>query len=428
MKRKFLIAAATLTLLFADFGRAFSPSAASAPPPANSAITTTQYTYDQNGNLLSDGEQCNIYNDANQLAEVRDCATHLLIAEYLYDHTGQRQVERIYEAGQLATTVYTIGDHYETVVANGVAQNISYYYANDELVARRDAAGQPFFYHPDHLGSTRTVSDGSGNIAEQIRYYPYGEIRNSTSDGKYLFTGQEYDPETGNYYYGARYYNSALARFIQADPLLAGPYDPQLLNRYSYTRNNPLRYVDPTGNTSVAVELGEELVKFLEETITDELKDPKFYVDAAKAVDHYLEGDKAAFEEFFVDVGLGIALEKATGVPYGYDIMAAYIQHSVTTGAYKREPFQLLWVYDPQSLETYPDVWGCKPDTCSPEDLLRNRTLEVIHPDYWERERPRNRAILQVIEDAVNLMIESVVYSADHYNRMANPWMYPRSK
>ncbi|MBI4294960.1 MAG: RHS repeat-associated core domain-containing protein, partial [Chloroflexi bacterium] len=61
------------------------------------------------------------------------------------------------------------------------------------------------------------------------------------------FTGQRLDG-TGLYYYGARYYDPALARFVSADTIVPRPANPQSLNRYSYTLNNPLKYVDPTGH------------------------------------------------------------------------------------------------------------------------------------------------------------------------------------
>lgn len=61
------------------------------------------------------------------------------------------------------------------------------------------------------------------------------------------FTGQELDPETGLYYYGGRYYDPELGRFISPDPFVQDPEDPQNLNRYSYVLNNPQSYIDPTG-------------------------------------------------------------------------------------------------------------------------------------------------------------------------------------
>ncbi|MBL7130967.1 MAG: RHS repeat-associated core domain-containing protein [Candidatus Omnitrophica bacterium] len=56
-----------------------------------------------------------------------------------------------------------------------------------------------------------------------------------------------FDSETGLYYYGARYYNPVIGRFITADLTVQHPGDPQDLNRYTYCRNNPVNLVDPTG-------------------------------------------------------------------------------------------------------------------------------------------------------------------------------------
>ena len=77
-----------------------------------------------------------------------------------------------------------------------------------------------------------------------------GEKRVNTGsvDLHYKFTGKEIDRESGLYYYGARYYDPVLGRFISADSIVQSPGDPQTLNRYSYCRNNPLLYTDPSGH------------------------------------------------------------------------------------------------------------------------------------------------------------------------------------
>ena len=64
----------------------------------------------------------------------------------------------------------------------------------------------------------------------------------------YNYTGQRLDGSTGLLYYGARYYDPALMRFVQADTLVPEPGNPQALNRYAYVYNNPLKYTDPTGH------------------------------------------------------------------------------------------------------------------------------------------------------------------------------------
>jgi RHS repeat-associated protein len=74
---------------------------------------------------------------------------------------------------------------------------------------------------------------------------------------KHKYTGQEEDPETGLYNYGARLYDPVLGRFISPDSMVPDPSNPQALNRYSYTLNNPLRYIDPTGNQYSAGDWGK---------------------------------------------------------------------------------------------------------------------------------------------------------------------------
>jgi len=66
----------------------------------------------------------------------------------------------------------------------------------------------------------------------------------------YKFTGKPFDSETGLYYYGARYYNPLIGRFITPDTIVQAPSNPQSLNRYSYCLNNPVNRIDPSGHWS----------------------------------------------------------------------------------------------------------------------------------------------------------------------------------
>lgn len=106
-----------------------------------------------------------------------------------------------------------------------------------------------YYIHSDHLGSTTVVTDESGNVVSQQTYYPYGETRSATSNlpTERQYTSQVSDvDQTGLYYYNARYYNPQIAKFTQADEI-EGP------NRYAYVGNNPLKHVDPSGNSNDAV-------------------------------------------------------------------------------------------------------------------------------------------------------------------------------
>ena len=88
------------------------------------------------------------------------------------------------------------------------------------------------YYHSNHFGSTTLVTDEHGNVVERVEYTPYGSI--SQQQGAVVpqkFTGQRQDATTGLYFYGARYYDPTLGRFIQPDTLVPDPTNPQVLNR-----------------------------------------------------------------------------------------------------------------------------------------------------------------------------------------------------
>lgn len=238
-KRK--TATCLLTLLF-HFSNSFVP-----------AFAAVTYQYDNNGNQISDTRNCYTYNEANQLKQVKNCSNSQLIAEYIYDYNGQRIAKKEYINGVLSKTVYSPSKEYETVkTATGSAQNTTYYYANNELIAKKNPDNTKTFYHNDHLGSSTLLTNDIGALVENTTYPPFGEVVSGGQNSKYQFTGQEKD-STGLNYYGARYYNSHLAHFTQPDTQLPNIYDPQQLNRYAYSRNNPLKYIDPSGHQLVNI-------------------------------------------------------------------------------------------------------------------------------------------------------------------------------
>jgi RHS repeat-associated protein len=105
----------------------------------------------------------------------------------------------------------------------------------------------------DHLGSTTELLDtGGATVANsEIAYWPYGGTREGGVTGTdLLYTGQRQeaaDAAMGLYNYKARFYSTGVGRFVSVDPIVGSVADPQLWNPYSYVRNNPLGYVDPTG-------------------------------------------------------------------------------------------------------------------------------------------------------------------------------------
>ena len=107
-----------------------------------------------------------------------------------------------------------------------------------------------YYYHPDYLGHNEYITDITGRPYRYFHYSAFGEslIEKNKNYGQfsspYRFNGKELDPETGNYYYGARYYNPVWSVWLGVDPLAEkGAY----ITPYAFTHNNPVILVDPDG-------------------------------------------------------------------------------------------------------------------------------------------------------------------------------------
>jgi RHS repeat-associated protein len=114
------------------------------------------------------------------------------------------------------------------------------------------------YYHGDHLGSSRLMTAYEGFPIWEATYRPFGEEHVAAggapplppSSNHYKFTGKERDSESGLDNFKARYFGSSMGRFSSPDPLMIMRQkltDPQQWNMYAYVRNNPLRFLDPTG-------------------------------------------------------------------------------------------------------------------------------------------------------------------------------------
>ena len=112
------------------------------------------------------------------------------------------------------------------------------------------------YYLKDHLRSIRMTLDENSNIVSAQDYYPYGEILRSYTLGsgvndKYKFTEKERDTETNYDYFGARYYDSELARWTTIDPLWEKYHG---WSPYNYVTDNPLNFFDPNGEYKVSAD------------------------------------------------------------------------------------------------------------------------------------------------------------------------------
>ncbi|MCL2761569.1 MAG: RHS domain-containing protein, partial [Desulfuromonadales bacterium] len=113
-------------------------------------------------------------------------------------------------------------------------------------------------------GTPMAMTDSSGNVVWRADYKPFGEEQSVTSTvpNDKRFIGKEKDEETGFSYFGARYENAKIGRFIAPDPERAVDpktsktnedmlLNPQRLNTYAYSLNNPYRFVDPDGREAI---------------------------------------------------------------------------------------------------------------------------------------------------------------------------------
>jgi RHS repeat-associated protein len=147
------------------------------------------------------------------------------------------------------TTVYARAI-YEQTTSGGSTMITKYYLAGGQLIALQ-INGAVRWLATDHLGSTAVTANETGARIAELRYKPWGESRYSfdATPTQRRFTGQVLDDAAGGlYFYNARYYDPALGRFASADTIVPQPGNPQSLNRYSYSANNPLRFVDPSGH------------------------------------------------------------------------------------------------------------------------------------------------------------------------------------
>ncbi|MFH1947129.1 MAG: RHS repeat-associated core domain-containing protein [Candidatus Magasanikbacteria bacterium] len=163
-------------------------------------------------------------------------------------------------------------------------------------IAEIDKDGNIQFIHSDVLGSTVLITDGQGEVVAEYEYDAFGSVvgKSGLAESSYLFTNQEFDNESELYYYNARYYNPTLGRFISRDPMLGRDGDVLSKNSYIYVKNNPLKYVDPTGEEEddVCAEDSKMYALFVNEMNTQGSLQVASFIDKLES-----------FSNIFLDVG-----------------------------------------------------------------------------------------------------------------------------
>ena len=253
-----------------------------ATPTSQNQLSGIGLAYDAAGNVLTDNMETHYTYDAEERVATAGSWG------YSYDGEGKRVLRT--SGGTTGSTYWcgaegTLTDEQSVALSNGSpAQFERMLYLNGQLVAR---GGFPstfphYFILPDQVGSSRVsvnfwwVPSTGQNPPIYTNYFPFGAFVTPPTDTtlEQRFTGKERDQESGNDYFGARYYASSMGRFMspdwsaQAEPV---PYakldDPQSLNLYPYVRNNPLARTDPDGHCPECAELEQEAEPYIDDAL-----------------------------------------------------------------------------------------------------------------------------------------------------------------
>ncbi|MCX6792730.1 MAG: FG-GAP-like repeat-containing protein [Candidatus Falkowbacteria bacterium] len=238
-----------------------------ANPHAVTSAGNKYYSYDENGNV-TDITSMTVVESTSYLWDYANRLNTVIIngksSSYSYDASGQR----IKEITPKSTTLYVTKDF-----STGSVGNEKHIFLGDTAIASikgSDNSAVAYNIHADHLTGSNVITDSAQSVDELTDYYSFGTIRldqqNSAHSEKRKFTGHEYDVDTGLTYANARYYDARLGRWTSQDAVslavmdskkieqmtsksyLAYLADVQGLNGYSYVKNNPLKYIDTTGD------------------------------------------------------------------------------------------------------------------------------------------------------------------------------------
>lgn len=248
----------------------------------------TRFTHDRWGRLTEkagpDGDWSYRYDDAGLLREVhRDQEP---VARFLYDHKGRLAWAEV--AGRVERYLYGAADELLAVTDGaGRPLRLSVRTPFGVVAEVRGAIGdgEIVFRHDDERGTTRLLTDAAGQVVARCEYDPFGlpsqdaedGIQGGPDAGAPCFMGRKWYAAIGLYYFGARWYDPALARFLTPDSYTGGPDDvrlvnhlhpasrqaalrsqilgewlkqPRVRNSYVFCGNDPIGRVDPNGHWS----------------------------------------------------------------------------------------------------------------------------------------------------------------------------------
>ena len=262
-------------------GTGTNPMSLSQAVSTNNRFTLGGFGYDLAGNVTSDGINSSGCSSGGYTWNAEEMASCTAGVTYTYNGDDAR----VKKSGG---TMYWGGEQGDALAESDLSGNLTseYIFFGAKRLARRDvSSGNIYYFFSDHLGSSNVVTDANGNIQDESDFYPFGGERQITNllPNHYKFTGKERDTESFNDYFGARFYRSAVGRFMSPDwssdeyPVPYATFeDPQTLNLYVYERDNPEDRPDANGHGGP---LGEAIISKL---VNNTFPDPGVMIDSLK--------------------------------------------------------------------------------------------------------------------------------------------------
>ncbi len=229
------------------------------------------YNYDANGNLTNNGQRTvdwTAFNKPKQMAAMINGQARGV--SYTYGSDFQRitkttlsgKTTRYYGGGSMEHIADGTDIYWKYYIPVGAATLEINYQQTGSVHPDNFTQVEKQYLFKDHLGSTDVIVDNDGNIVERLSFNPWGERRDADwteADGEISsstnrgFTGHEMDDEIGLVNMNARIYDPVIGRFLSPDSIIPSATDLQAFNRYSYVRNNPLSFTDPSGFERIRV-------------------------------------------------------------------------------------------------------------------------------------------------------------------------------
>ena len=206
---------------------------------------TTLYTWDNDGNLLTKGDQTFTWNKAGKLAAWADGTNS---SSYAYDGDGVRVNQT--NNGTATNYLQDLGAGMAVVLREEENGEFRDYVYGLDLISQQDSTVTNYLL-TDGLGSTRLLTNKIGDVTGRYVYDVFGAERtySGTDQTDFTFAGEQMDKTSGLQYLRARYYDPEDGRFISVDPIQYNPYSIQTYNRYVYGLNNPIKFIDPKGES-----------------------------------------------------------------------------------------------------------------------------------------------------------------------------------